>query len=91
MYALLAVCLFQLALLAYLVYERGRLDAVRAGLEIAHATQIDGLLQRIQAPELAVMQHQLAVPVVNPPSLPFDDDDAFHKTREELAAELNIT
>ncbi len=47
------------------------------------------LLQRIQAPEAAVIAHQLThtVPdLVQPVAM--DDDEAFHATREDLAAAL---
>lgn len=46
------------------------------------------LLQRIQAPELAVVEHQTREMPVSPAPLPYDDDMAFHKTREELAEML---
>jgi hypothetical protein len=46
------------------------------------------LLQRIQAPEAAAIQHQMAELPSAPPHLPFDDDAAFHATREEMAEML---
>lgn len=53
----------------------------------AHDYQQGLLLQRIQAPEAAVVQHQIqSTPDVwSPPGLPFEDDDAFRQSREELA------
>ena len=59
----------------------------------AHAEQIASLCQRLQAPEVAVMAHQLAEMPPSPPAVPFDDDEAWHKvqntTREDLAAALD--
>lgn len=59
----------------------------------AHAEQIASLCQRLQAPEVAVMTHQLAEMPPSPPAVPFDDDAAWHKvqgaTREQLAAALD--
>lgn len=46
------------------------------------------LLQRIQAPEAAVFEHQTREMPVSPAPLPFDDDTAFHATREEMAEAL---
>lgn len=57
-----------------------------------HAEQIASLCQRLQAPEVAVMRHQLAEMPPSPPAVPFDDDAAYHEvqsaTREDLAAAL---
>lgn len=41
------------------------------------------LYQRIQAPQMAVMQHADAK---SPPSLPFDDDEAFRAALEDQHA-----
>lgn len=88
-YAFVLICLSLVALLAYQ-------EHLQVILRASHAAQVESLLQRIQAPEAATYVHQLAAaPVINPPSLPFDDDDAFHKTRDEmvedLAREMNLT
>lgn len=52
------------------------------------ASERADLLQRIQAPEIAVMDHQLATPrpVVQSPG--YDSDDEFHASREQMAAAL---
>ncbi len=53
------------------------------------ATERADLLQRIQAPEHAVMQHALTQPLPpSPASVPVDDDDAFWEaqmTKDQLA------
>lgn len=49
------------------------------------------LLQRIQAPELAVVEHQTREMPIGPQPLPYDDDNAFHATREEMADALRRT
>jgi hypothetical protein len=52
------------------------------------------LLQRIQAPQDAVYTHSLATAPSAAPAqplvmgLPFDDDEAFHETKEQLAERL---
>lgn len=52
------------------------------------------LLQRIQAPEVAVIAHQMERLPESPPAVPFDDDAAHHRargfepTREEMAEAL---
>lgn len=46
------------------------------------------LLQRIQAPEAAVIEHARAGLPPDPLPLPYDDDEAFHDSRDELAARL---
>lgn len=49
--------------------------------EHQHKQQVDDLLQRIQAPQLAVMEHH---DVEAPRSIPYDDDAAFWKAREDI-------
>lgn len=73
--ALLAIVLAQLGLMAYFFTS-----ATRERAE---------LLQRIQAPQAAVIAHQIAAnptPLVEP--LEFDNDEMFHASREDLAQAL---
>lgn len=67
---------------------RELLDARSPDLEQLIALT-DRLCQRIQAPELAVLEHQQAGPALTPPAVGFDDDEAFHAahglTTEQLA------
>lgn len=82
---LLAICLAQLPWLAALLYvlrdrrlERRENTVVR-----------EMLLQRIQAPEAAVRAHEIyELAGAAPAPLPFDDDEAFHASREDMAAAL---
>jgi hypothetical protein len=77
----LAVALAQAALIAFMVWDR-RSERREAAVERAM------LLQRIQAPELAVVRHDFSELPQSPLPLPFDDDEAFHASREEMAAAL---
>ncbi len=81
---LLLISISQVALIAFLVWERRseRRDT---------AEVIAGLLQRIQAPEAAVVQHQMQHLPPSPMPIEYDNDDDFHKSREELAAMLANT
>lgn len=82
-YALAGLCALQFLLLvqggmhalAFLAEERERATRERAEL-----------LQRIQAPEIAVQTYATQAPAP-PPVMPLalDDDDAWHASREELA------
>lgn len=47
-----------------------------------------GLLQRIQAPEAAIVHHAQQGLVEHPPVLEWDNDEQFHETREDLAEAL---
>jgi hypothetical protein len=49
---------------------------------------IDRQMQRIQAPVQAVMDHSVAQAVPSPPAVPWDDDDAFHRSRGMTTEEL---
>ena len=54
---------------------------------------IDDLCQRVQAPDLAVIDHQAKQGgIVNPPAVGFDNDEDYWKaaemTKEQLADEL---
>lgn len=53
------------------------------------ATERGDLLQRIQAPEQAIVQHALNAPIPpSPPTVPVDDDEAYWEsrlTKEQLA------
>lgn len=92
MIELAVVAVLQLIYLAYLTREHSRADAAArdalAAAQAAHSHQVSHLLQRIQAPEAAVVAHQIATAPPPPLELPWDDDEAFHKTREQLADEL---
>ena len=54
------------------VHAQERKDAIAERAELA---------QRIQAPTMAVLEHSEAEA---PTSLPYDDDDAFWASREEM-------
>lgn len=62
----------------------------REAADLRHAAEVQELLQRIQAPEQAVVTYaaKTAAPAASPPGLPYDDDQAFFASREELAAAL---
>lgn len=92
MIELAVVAVLQLAYLAYLTREHSRAAAAArdalAAAQAAHSHQVSHLLQRIQAPEAAVVAHQMATMPPPVEALPFDDDEAFFKSREQLADEL---
>lgn len=67
---MIAACIAIVALAAILIHR-----------EHQHKQQVDDLLQRIQAPQLAVMEHR-EIPEIRP--VPFDDDEAFWASRETL-------
>lgn len=46
------------------------------------------LLQRIQAPQAAVMAHEFKSLPPSPPPLEYDNDEDFHSSREDLVAAL---
>lgn len=46
------------------------------------------LLQRIQAPGVAVAAHQMRDLPPSPPAVGWDDDEAHHLSREEMAERL---
>lgn len=50
---------------------------------------IENLCQRLQAPEHAIIEHQIANVPPSPPAVGFDDDEGFHEaqglTKEKLA------
>lgn len=77
----LALVLSQTAVIAFMLWDR---RAERREMAAERAT----LLQRIQAPEQAVMQHAFTELPPSPMPLPYDDDEAFHASREDLAAAL---
>lgn len=97
MLPLLFVILGQFAVIVYTMtaYARDRADflsTIREHADSARDERAD-LLQRIQAPEIAVVSHvQHALPE-DPPTLPYDDDEAFRKlqdgpSREDMVAAL---
>ena len=63
--------------------------AVTADERSQWARERADLLQRIQAPEQAVVQHALAAPIPpSPATIPVDDDEAFwdaRLTKEQIA------
>lgn len=95
MLPLLFVIAGQFAVIAYLAFQYGKDRAdLLAGLlddRAAHFGQTADLLQRIQAPKMASVAHSVAATrVLNPPALPFDDDEAYKefKSKEQLARDL---
>lgn len=93
---LTAIAALQLFAIAFLVWDKARDRAAgereRATMRAEAQREREGLLreawQRIQAPEVAVMQHQIQGPVVMPQHVPMDDDDAYHESKEELAERM---
>lgn len=51
---------------------------------------VDRMAQRLQAPSAAVLEHDERVrgPVLTPPGVPPDDDEAFWESRDALAETL---
>lgn len=81
MIPLTIVCLALIALVGVLLWDR-RVERRE------QAAEREMLHQRLQAPEAAVMQHQLQSLPEQPPAIPWDDDDSFHATREQMAEAL---
>lgn len=87
----IVVC--QLVALAWITVEQARthsiwLEALDNTREAYMAHTAD-LLQRIQAPEAAVVQHQILTSPRPDPSAPsFDDDAGFWESKEDMAARL---
>lgn len=81
MIALTVVCLALIALVAFLLWDR-RVERRE------HTAEREMLHQRLQAPDIAVIQHQVASFPEQPQALPWDDDQAFHATREDMAEAL---
>lgn len=81
---MLAICALLVAYAAYLSWLQARLSGF-------HAKQVESLLQRIQAPETAVLTHQQVTspPPPAPDVLGMDDDTAFWQTKEDLAREMS--
>lgn len=55
---------------------------------VEHTALVERLLQRIQAPETAVIEHTVAQPFASPPAVTPDDDTDFWEARlgkDELA------
>lgn len=55
-----------------------------------HAVERAVLMQRIQAPELAVIEHQMRDVRSNPVPLEYDNDEAFHASREDMVKALEL-
>lgn len=49
---------------------------------------IDRQMQRIQAPQQAVVDHSIAAAAPSHPAVPFDDDEAFHQAHSMTVEEL---
>jgi hypothetical protein len=85
MTALAIIAGLQIALVAFLIWERHRRD------DRLLAT-IDRLARRIQAPQLAAVElhnEESGIdPQYAPPAIEPDDDDAFWDSREKLAERL---
>lgn len=81
MLELTIVCCLLVGLVAFLLIDR-RVERREWTTERAD------LIQRIQAPQAAVVAHQIASLPDPVQSLPFEDDDAFHETREQMADRL---
>ncbi len=80
------------ACLSMVAADRAGLTAAFAAERVQHAEQIAVLLQRIQAPEQAVVDHSVGLHEEAPaPPVPMDDDDAqwaargIEVSRETLA------
>lgn len=71
----------QAALIAFLLHDR-RVERRE------NATERAELLQRIQAPELAVIAHQVGDAPPGPEALDPNDDEAWHASREDMARAL---
>lgn len=83
MTALVIIACAELAVIAYLVFERRRSSAEFIAL-------VDRLCQRVQAPGAAVLEHDERVRAVRPPeyappALEPEDDEAYWMSREKLA------
>lgn len=74
-----------IGLLLGLVYFLVKLQTTERA---AVAAERADLLQRIQAPEVAVIRHDLDALPPDPLPLAYDDDAAFHQSREEMADAL---
>lgn len=69
--------------------EDRRVSALERVIE-SHNAVVANLLQRIQAPEAAVIQHQIVTsPRPDRPAPAFEDDAGFWQSKEELAAQLH--
>lgn len=95
MAALLAVIALQWAAIAYLLFDARRERDVYARVLAEFVKQADRerqtLLQRIQAPEVAVRDHSDAQmqPAEDQPWLGWDEDPETGMTKEELAEALD--
>lgn len=68
--------------------ERSATALEAAHERVEHTALVERLLQRIQAPEAAVVEHTVAQPFVSPPAVTPDDDMDFWEARlgkDELA------
>jgi hypothetical protein len=78
---LAVISLAQLAVIALLLVLHHRERAVAARERMA-------LTQRLQAPELAIQEYATRDRPDSPPAIAFEDDEAFHATREAMAEAL---
>lgn len=86
-YLTIIAALELLVIVAALFLVKAMLDD-RARAETASAEERGELLQRIQAPEVAVMEHQLKGPIHMPQHVPMDDDEQYWESKEDLAARM---
>jgi hypothetical protein len=79
--SLAAISLAQLAVIALLLvlHHRERTAATQERM---------ALTQRLQAPELAIQEYATRERQDSPPAVAFEDDEAFHATREAMAEAL---
>ena len=69
-------------------HERSAQALEQARERTEHTALVERLLQRIQAPETAVIEHTVAQPFASPPAVTPDDDMDFWEARlgkDELA------
>jgi 3-methyladenine DNA glycosylase AlkC len=81
---LAAISLAQLALVAFVLWDRGHERR-------EHMRQVADLCQRIQAPQSAVVMHEQAMLPPSPAAISPDDDEAWHDrglTRDQMVAQM---
>jgi len=85
---LATINLATLALIAFLLWDRGRERR-------EHAAQVERLCQRIQAPQSATVLYEQERLPPSPQAISPDDDDAWHErrsmSRDEMIAQMEAT
>lgn len=73
--------------------ERSTMALETARERVEHTALVERLLQRIQAPETAVIEHSVAQPFASPAAVTPDDDQDFWEARmtKEQLAELAMS